>query len=379
MDDLRYVEEPSGLIEKNAIRLLRSGDETFAAWLSAIHQAQKRISMEMYIFDDDRIGKEFASALSSAARRGVEVRLLYDAVGCRHASARFFQQMRSEGVLAIAYHPTRFWRPRFWTLIRRNHRKTLICDGQIAFTGGVNISDAWLSIEAGGFGWKDAAVEVVGPAVQVVEQIFLRTWNWRAKRRHRYKRKLNTPPTPVGNVPVSIIANRELLDRFAIRRAAIHAIRASQSRIYLVSPYFVPDLGFLRALSGASQRGVDVRLILPLNSDTRIVDYACRATLGRLLPSGVRVFLQNPMVHAKALVVDDVFVSLGSYNFDHRSLVYNLELVVNTLDRPYNQEVTYLIQNYMTTGQELSWETYRRRSWLTRLLERMAYWLRHWL
>jgi cardiolipin synthase len=375
---LRYIEEPETLLCNNAVRLLRNGGEAFPAWLAAIESARARISMEMYIFNDDKIGRRFADALAQATRRGVEVRLLYDSVGCRHAAASFFEQMRAAGVLAIPYHPYRFWRPRFWTLIRRNHRKTLVCDGQVAFTGGINISDCWCSESEGGGGWHDAAVEVRGPAVATIEATFLRTWNWRAKRRLRLKASRLERAPPAGLVPLAVIANGEVVDRFSIRRAALHAIRAGLSRIYLASPYFVPDPGFLRSLANAAMRGIDVRLLVPKHSDTQTVDLASRATYSRLLPAGVRIFQHAPVVHTKALLVDADFVSLGSYNIDHRSLVYNLELVVNALDREHNEKVAAMLVADMAAGKEIRWEDFRRRSLLTRLLERLAYAFRHW-
>jgi cardiolipin synthase len=375
---LRYVEEPETLLCNNTVQLLCNGSEAFPAWLEAIDAARSRISLEMYIFNDDKIGRRFAGALAQAAQRGVEVRVLYDSVGCRHAAPSFFENMRREGVQASPYHPYRIWRPHFWTLIRRNHRKTLVCDGEVAFTGGINISDNWLPEHEGGAGWHDAAVSVRGPAVATIEAVFLRTWNWRTKRRLRFKAKRLLRSPPIGLVPLAVIANREVVDRFAIRRAALHAIRTSLSRVYLASPYFVPDPGFVRSLTHAARRGVDVRILLPRHSDTQTVDLASRATFSRLLPAGVRIFQHHPVVHTKALLVDMEFVSLGSYNIDHRSLVYNLELVVNALDRDLNDKVAAMLEADMAASQEVRWEDFRRRSLLQRLLERLAYSFRHW-
>lgn len=363
----------------NAVRLLRNGEQAFPAWLDAIDNARDRVSMEMYIFNDDKAGRRFADALSCAARRGVTVRLLYDFIGCRHASPDFFLNMRRAGVFTIAYHPYRFWRPRFWTLLRRNHRKTLVCDGQVAFTGGVNIADQWLPRSEGGGGWHDAAVEVRGPAVALLEAAFLKAWNRRARRRARLKPSRLHPPALAGQIPLEVIANSELLDRFAIRRSALQAIRASQERIYLVSPYLVPDPGFIYGLATAVSRGVDVRVLVPAHSDSRLLDHAARASFPRLLRAGVRIFQHRPMVHTKALLVDRDFVSIGTYNFDHRSLAYNLELVVNALDRDYNAEVAAMFEEEMGASEEVLWSSFRRRSLFTRLLERLAYSLRHWL
>ena len=159
----------------------------------------------------------------------------------------------------------------------------------------------------------------------------------------------------------------------------MHAIRAAVSRIYVASPYFVPDPGFLRGLTGAAARGIDVRLLVPEHSDTQTVDLASRATYTRLLPAGVRIFQHHPLVHTKALLVDDDFVSLGSYNIDHRSLAYNLEMVVNAIDRDYNEKVATMLLADMAASREIRWEDFRWRSLITRILERLAYALRHWL
>jgi len=376
---LAYVEDLGDMTAGNALRLLRNGAQAFPTWLDAIDASSKRISMEMYIFDEDRIGRRFADALCCAARRGVSVRLLYDFIGCRHASPEFFANMRRAGVFTFPYHPYRVWRPRFWTLIRRNHRKTLVCDGQVAFVGGINIADAWLPATDDGGGWNDVAVEVRGPAVQAIEQTFLRTWNWRAKRRFRFKRSHVHRPAPAGDVALTVIANGELVDRFSIRRAALHAIRASRERAYLVSPYFMPDVGFINGLARAVARGVDVRVLVPVASDNLLADLASRASFARLLKAGIRLFQHNPVAHSKALLVDREFVSIGSYNFDHRSLVYNLELVVNALDRTCNEALASALEEDMAAGTEIRWEDFSQRPLLERILERLAYGLRHWL
>ncbi len=376
--DPRYIEEPRSLISGNRVRLVRNG-EAFAVWLAAIDAARERVSMEMYIFNDDTIGEKFSAALCRAAARGVRVRLLYDFIGCRFASPDFFARMRAAGVHTIVYHSHRLWRPRFWVLFRRNHRKTLVCDGKLAFTGGLNISDEWVSIAEGGGGWHDAVIQVEGPAVTTIEATFLHTWNRRAKRRFRLEPDSLAPPAPAGDTRLAVVSNTELLRRFDIRRSAVHAIRESAERLFLANPYFVPDHGVLRALAHAAARGVQVKLLVPARSDSRTLDYAARATFLRLLRSGVRIFQHKDVVHTKALLVDQDFVSLGSYNFDHRSLAYNLEMVVNTLDPAFNRDVADMLEGDMREAEEIALSTFQKRSLLTRLIERLAYSFRHWL
>jgi cardiolipin synthase len=374
---VRYVEDPHELVGGNAVRLLRNGLETFPAWLDAIEAARERISLEMYIFNDDGIGRKFAEALSRAARRGVFVRVLYDAVGCRYTPASFFAGMRAQGVHVIGYHKLRL--SRIWALVRRNHRKTLVCDGKVAFTGGLNIANDWVSLADGGGDWHDAVIQVEGPAVAIIEATFLRTWNRRARKRARLDPARLHVSGPIGNVPVTVISNSELRDRFAIRRAALHAIRECRQRIMLANPYFVPDRGVLRALQRAARAGRDVRLLLPAKSDSRLLDIAARAIFAPLLAAGVRIWQSRKVIHTKLLAVDDGFVSIGSYNFDHRSLAYNLEMVVNVLDTRYAGDAVAMLERDIADSEELTADQFARRSWLERILERLAYSLRKWL
>jgi cardiolipin synthase len=373
------VEDRRELVAGNAVRLLRNGTETFPAWLTAIESARVRISFEMYIFSDDAIGRRFADALIAAAGRGVEVRLLYDFVGCRDTPAEFFDRMRAHRVHVIAYHRTRFWRPRFWALLRRNHRKTLVCDGRIAFAAGLNISNEWVADQDGGDDWHDAAIQVEGPAVATIEATFLRTWNRRAKKWARLDPARLTPPPAAGSTPLAVVANSELRDRFVIRRSALHAIRESTRQIWLANPYFVPDRGVLRALQRAAGRGVDVRLLLPTESDSTVLDLAARAVFDPLLKAGVRIWQSRRVVHTKVLSVDDVFVSIGSYNFDHRSLAYNLEMVINVVDERAARDAIDMLESDMAAGEELTRDNFGRRTLFVRLIERLAYAFRKWL
>jgi cardiolipin synthase len=374
-----YIDDPETLVAGNAVRLLRNGREAFPAWLAAIEAARTRVSLEMYIFSDDTIGRRFAAALVAAVRRGVAVRLLYDFVGCRETPAAFFEALRAGGVHTIAYHRPRFGRRRFWKLWRRNHRKTLVCDGLVAFTGGLNISDEWLEADAGGGGWHDAAVRLEGPVVATVEASFLAIWNRRARKRARLAPEALGKPPPAGDVTVAVVTNTEFGDRFVIRRSGLHAAREGRARIVLANPYFVPDRGILRALANGVARGLDVRLLVPRVSDSRVIDLAARAVFERLLRAGVRIWRSPAFIHTKLLAVDDQFVSIGSYNLDHRSLAYNLELVVNIVDGPCNAAAVAMLEEDMAASTELTLAAFARRSWLVRVLERVAYALRRWL
>jgi cardiolipin synthase len=377
--DVQYIDDPRALIGGNAVALLRNGREAFPAWLEAIGAAKTRISLEMYIFSDDKIGRRFAEALGAAVARGVAVRLLYDFVGCRDTPAAFFDGLRAAGVHTIAYHRPKFGYRRFATLWRRNHRKTLVCDGHVAFVGGLNISNEWLDASEGGGGWRDAALRVEGPAAVELESHFLATWNRRARKKARLAPEALARPAPAGDTRLRVVANRERRDRFVIRRSGLHAARDARRRVVLANPYFVPDRGILRALKNAVARGLDVRLLVPRASDSRVVDLAARAVFEPLMKAGVRIWRSPAFVHTKLLVIDDEFVSMGSYNLDHRSLAFNLELVVNLLDKRCNADAVAMLESDMAESTELTVAEFSRRPLYVRILERLAYALRHFL
>ena len=317
---------------------------------------------------------------SRAARRGVEVRLLYDFVGCRDTPAEFFDRMRAHGVHVIAYHRYRFWRPRFWALLRRNHRKTLVCDGRIAFAGGLNIANDWVSLADGGGDWHDAVIQVEGPAVAAIEAIFLRTWNRRAKKWARLD-----PGAPGGAArgrgDARWWSSRTARCSSGSRSGGRRCTRSARARGASTWPTRIscPIVGVLRALQRAAARGVDVRLLLPKESDSTVLDLAARAVFGPLLAAGVRIWQSSAVVHTKVLSVDDVFVSIGSYNFDHRSLAYNLEMVVNVVDTRASADVIAMLESDIAASEELTREGFGNRPLVVRLLERIAYAFRKWL
>jgi cardiolipin synthase len=389
-----FVEDRRQLIAGNRVRLLRDGAQIFPAWLEAIEAARAQISLEMYIFADDGIGRRVAEALCRAAERGVAVRVLYDDVGCRLTPRAFFEAMRARGVMTIAYHRNRRFVPRVWKMFRRNHRKNLVVDHHTGFVGGLNISNAWVPSIEGGDDWRDAVVEVRGPGAWALEAAFAETWNPRARRGARLPVGPGPAPsalavpaegttvagtTTAGTTKLAVVTNSERGARFAIRRSILHALRASRHRIWLANPYFVPDRGFSLELERAAERGIDVRVLVPARSDSNILDAAAHATFPRLLGAGVRIWRSPAVIHTKAIAVDDVFVSLGSYNLDHRSLAYNLEIVVNVIEEDFNRRVAEMLASEMFFSSEVTRQALAEEPLLARIGDRLAYGLRRWL
>jgi len=373
----RYVDDPTSLIGGNRVGLQRNGAEAYPAWLQAIAGARHRISMEMYIFASDSTGQRFGDALCAAARRGVVVRLLYDHIGCRDTDPAFFERLRQAGVRVSVYHRVRTWRPNFWRLFRRNHRKTIVVDGTLAFVGGLNIADEWAPQSDDGGNWIDLAVSVQGPAVRAIETAFAHTWNHRNKK--RYRLDVEQTPAVAGDAPLAVISNGEFRDRFTIRRSVLHATHHARTRIWIANAYFMPDRGILRALRRAARDGIDVTVLIARNTDSRVVDLAVRAHLDSLLKAGVKIYLHPTFVHSKTMLVDDAFVSIGTYNMDHRSLSYNLEMVINAVDSELARMLSETLQSDFEEAAPLDLVNFSNRAIFDRILERLAYLLRKWL
>lgn len=335
----KYVPRPQRMRRHTRVFPLRSGRETFPAMKAAIASARSYVHLEMYIWADDRTGNEFREALIAQAKKGCEVRVLYDAVGSFSLPARFVDTLREAGIEVIQYHPVAPWRPR-WSINRRDHKKILVVDGRLGFTGGINLSDENLPIEEGGKAWFDWHVGVEGPAV----------WDLAMSFRHTWLREGGTPfPAPPMSPPflgrnvlgVQIISNVRLQDRWRMQRAYLWAIRHAERDICIMNSYFVPERRLRRAFREAAARGVSVRVIVPQVSDVPPVAHASRHLHKRFVQAGIRVFEwpAERMMHAKLGIIDDVWSTIGSYNLDHRSLYLNLEVGLVALDEKLGRDL----------------------------------------
>ncbi len=373
----RYCVNPWRVHDGCAVRLLRNGDEAYPAMLDAIAVAQDFILFETYIFRSDDTGWAFARALAERARAGVAVRVMYDAVGCLGTDAALFALLREAGATLVEFHPVAPWRRR-WGLMRRNHRKVLVVDGHTGFAGGLNVGDEYRS-GGGRVAWRDTHVETRGPAVRELARLFRAIWQ-RAGGAPLAPARFLPLPREVGDTPALVLGGTLRRGRALIRRAYLHAIRQARHSIRIQNAYFIPDRGIVRALRNAVRRGVDVRVMVPARSDVRLVQYASRALFTKLLRAGVRLYEWSAsMLHAKTAAVDRFWSVVGSYNLDHRSLRYNLEVAVGVLDETFARE---LETQFLADAQhctEVQLERWERRGFFTRLIERLAYLFRFWI
>ena len=374
----RYAMDPARVREGNHVEVLRDGSGTFPAMLEAIAGARRHVNLATYTFASDGTGRTFAEALSERARAGVEVNVIYDSIGSTDASEDVFEGMRRAGVNVIEYHPIRPWKPR-WGWWRRDHRKILVVDGEVGFAGGLNIADLYAAPEKGGAGWRDTHVRLEGPAVEDLQRFFIAVWR-RAGGRRLAKRRYLPPLVPVAGTPVRVVGNTLLWNRWAIRRSALTAFRAARRTIWIANAYFVPDGTILGEIVRARGRGVDVRVMVPGKNDNPVVGWAARSLYAMLLGEGVRVFeWMGPMLHAKTMVVDGIWSTVGSFNLDRWSLFNNLEVSVNAFDPAVGGELERMFTQDMLLCEEITAERWQRRPASWRVKEWLCGWLKPWL
>lgn len=310
------------------VRLLVDGAAKYAALLRDIGHARHHVHLEYYIWEPDQTGAALRDALVERARAGVRVRLLVDAVGSA-AARRFFASLLDAGGELAWFHPPRFGRiwSRPWTNLR-THRKIVVIDGAIAYTGGMNvcdIQDESLRKDA----YRDLHLRLEGRAVRALQLLFVEDWAYATGRREFISSVVADMPAlpPKGDVPVQVLASGPDSSWEAIHRAHVSAIHAAKHRVWMTTPYFVPGEAAMMALTSAALAGLDVRLLVPRMSDSRLVTLAARSYFGPLLVAGVKVYEYGPrMLHSKSLLVDDHLAIIGSANFDHRSFRLNFEV-----------------------------------------------------
>jgi cardiolipin synthase len=324
---MRLAQGSSGFPPSTAreVSLLDGGEATFDALVEAIAGAREHVHLEYYIFDPDQTGARVRDALVERARAGVAVRVLLDALGSASAGQAFFAPLRAAGGEVAYFHKfrlRRLWRPR---LNLRNHRKIAVIDGRVGFTGGINISDTEdHSRHPDAF--HDLHLRIEGEAVRWLQLAFAEDWIYATGQPAR----VDTPwvEHAPGPIHMQVLPAGPDSPWETIHRVLLGAMHAATARVWLVTPYFVPGEAARMALTSAALRGLDVRLLVPARSDSRLVSAAARSYYEELAGAGVRVFEYPRMLHAKALLVDDGTCVLGSSNFDNRSFRLNFELCV---------------------------------------------------
>ena len=356
------------IVPGNRIHALRNGDEIFPAMLATIGAAQRTITFETYIYWSGQIGERIGEALIERARAGVRVHLMLDFVGCDRISHRLVERMQGAGIEIERYHSVRWYT--LGRLNNRTHRKVLIVDGRIGFTGGVGIADQWLGHAQDSAHWRDMHFRLTGQVVAQMQAAFLD--NWIKTTGHVLHGDTYFPHIePSGDQEMQMFTSSPDGGSDSMRLMYLTAITAAERSIDIEAAYFVPDRLMIRELVGARQRGVRLRLIVPGGYiDSKVVGIASKQEWGPLLESGVEVYVYRPtMLHCKMLIFDEYMVSVGSTNFDMRSFELNDEASLNVYDEEFAREMTAVFESDLESSSRYTLEDWHNRSWRERLDE----------
>lgn len=359
------------ILDGNKTDVLVNGDMIFAAMLSAIRQARRTITFETYIYWSETIGQQFADALSERARSGVKVHVLLDWVGSAKLEARYLEEMKAAGIEVERYH-----RPHWSNLQRMNnrtHRKLLVVDGEIGFTGGVGIADKWRGNAQDKGHWRDTHFRVEGPVVAQMQAVFMDNWI-KATGRVLHGEDYFPALKPRGEEAAQMFSSSPTGGSESMHLMYLLAITAATRSIHLSNSYFVPDELAVQALAAAARRGVKVKIVTPgPDIDTEVVRRASRARWGELLEAGVQIAEYQPtMFHCKVMVIDGLVVSVGSTNFDNRSFRLNDEANLNVVSAAFAQRQIEIFEEDLRHAKPMTLEAWRGRPWQEKALEHAA-------
>ncbi|SAK45300.1 cardiolipin synthetase [Caballeronia arationis] len=355
----------------NRFDVLVNGDEIFPSMLAGIRSAQKTITFETFIYWSGEIGEEFAAALSDKARAGVAVHVLLDWVGSSKMDKRYLRMLRDSGAEVIQYH-----KPHWTGLGRMNdrtHRKLLVIDGHVGFTGGVGIAEEWTGHAQDEKHWRDTHFRVEGPVAGHMQAVFMDNWI-KASGNVLHGPEYFPEIAPAGEGIAHMFSSSPSGGSDDMQLMYLMAITAATHTIHLASAYFVPDKLTINAIVEATRRGVKVQIVTPgKHIDTHTVREASRAGWGDLLKAGVEIYEYQPtMFHCKLLIVDEYLVSVGSTNFDSRSFKLNDEANLNIYDRDFAKLQTSILADDIAKSQRVTLDDWNRRPLTEKLIERVV-------
>jgi cardiolipin synthase len=374
----------------NKVSVLIDGPQTYAAIERSLQSARRHIHVETFIFGADEIGRRFANLLVRKHDEGVEVRVLYDSIGSMETPREFFDELRSKGLDVREFRPMNpVETPLIWKIQNRDHRKIVVVDGKVGFTGGINIDATYSSASSSkpgptrGLedGWRDTHFRIEGPAVAQLQTLFTENWN-KAGERTAFTPEANyfPPLAESGRDLVTIVANDSESDDRSLYATYLAAFRKANSRLWITHAYFAPNEELLTAMTDAVKRGADVRLIVPGFTDSRIVLQATRSTYTGLLERGVHIYqLDDAFLHAKSVVIDGVLSIVGSANLDMRSFVHNDEANAIVVSREIGQRMEEVFKRDQHAATPIDPSKWKKRSVWQRFKEfgarMMGYWL----
>lgn len=362
----------SPLTKGNHVELLLNGEQKFPKVFEILNEAKHHIHLEYYIFQNDRIGNQLADLLIKKAKEGVEVRFLYDDFGSRKIGKALIMRLKEAGVQTAPVNKIRF-KLLANRVNYRDHRKIIIVDGEHIFTGGINVSDKYINPNDNALFWRDTHLYLRGNAAFYYQFLFLTNWVFAKERnlptpeKYFFKHAQNA-----GDKTVQVAASGPDT-KPTILWSTISAVYEAKELIYITTPYFIPDEALLNALKSQALAGVDVRLLVPAKGDSTLVNAAAFSYFEELLENKVRIFFyEKGFIHAKTLIIDDYFSSVGTANMDIRSQELNFEVNTHIYDRDLNAQLRTSFEEDLREGREFSLEDWQNRSSLYKFFEHFA-------
>lgn len=381
------------LIAGNKVVLLDDGPETMRAMMEAVRNAKRHVNLETYIIEADEVGEKLATLMMEKSRAGVAVNLIYDSVGSFGTPPEYFDRLRAAGVRVLEFNPVNPGKARRgWTVNQRDHRKILVVDGRIAFTGGVNISrvygkSSFLQARRSApppkdpneAAWRDTHMRIEGPVVAEFQRMFLETWR-RQSGSELPDAGFFPPLKTEGRALVRAIGSTPGDGDYSVYKTYVSALASADRSAYITTAYFVPDRQVVQAMVDAARRGVDVRIIFPSFTDVGMLLYAGRSYYDELLAAGIKVYERKAaMLHAKTAVIDGVWSTIGSTNLDMRSFLHNDEVNAVILDVEFAVRMEELFRRDLEDSEEITAEAWRQRGLVHRLKEWSVRLLEYWL
>ncbi len=358
------------ILSGNDAELLIDGEATFASMFEGIDRAREYILVQFYIVHDDELGRELQSRLIAKAREGVRVFFLYDEVGSHDLSKSYKQELGAAGVQLCDFHSRKGPRNRF-QINFRNHRKIVVVDGKVAWVGGHNVGDEYLGKDPKMGAWRDTHAKIEGPAVMAVQLSFVEDWHWAADT----VPEASWEPQPVdtGDIDVLVVPSGPADALETAGLMFVHAINSATDRIWIASPYFVPDESVIGALQLAGLRGVDVRILIPDKPDHLLVYLAAFSFFDEASRTGVKIYRYTEgFMHGKSALVDDAVAAIGTANFDNRSFRLNFEITAFFSDSAFAAQVERMFEDDFARSREMVAADYEDRPFWFKLAVRLA-------
>jgi cardiolipin synthase len=360
------------LTNSNEITILKNGNETFSAIFHAIENAKHHVHLEYYIIDNDEIGNQLKDILIRKAKQGVEIRFIYDDVGSWQLPSKYIKELQHAGVKIDCFMKVRF--PMLTSRVNyRNHRKIVVVDGKIGFTGGLNFADRYMYGVKGLGIWRDTHLMLKGGAATALQIVFMADWFFVSKEILSGEAYFKTFRPGLGKKLVQIVSSGPDSDWESIGQAYFSAIASAREKVFIASPYLIPPSNIIYAMKTAALGGIDIRILLPGKSDAVITKWGTNSYLEELLETGVKIFLYQPgFMHSKMMVVDGVFSTVGTANLDSRSLETNFEVNAMIYDEGIAAEIEKHFLDDLNQSREVLLDEWKKRSRISKAKESFA-------